>query len=523
MTDFLTNCISAYSCNGKPNLPFEENNGYSFAPFVEVKFTLNNELLTVGNNSRPNHGNGAAIKSMQYGASEGMGVTIEIVDEEGGQFTKSFEAINKGLGNIKENVRNFELDFGWIVVEEISGVSKLVSVSSVHGSPINMLPLKMNITYSEGVIKYTFEAQDMMSRVNETRQECAVGTDDHKIALKDAIRILAGTGQSPKFNVAFLKSDFETEWNFKNSGDTGGKGPLGFWTTCQQNKLEAIRRWIDDYVTENEKGIIFQYMTKKNFEKRIKNSFKKIGNFPIEEAVLVLLEDPSPDKCQPAFDYCQTNIATYIINGGNKSPVIEFNPSVVWTFAPNANEGGAAVPDSGEASKQEPKKECEEEKKTEGAGTTTAHVANPNAYPNSSAVDGVKANAAHQKANAFREFLSPIEAELKIMGDPFYTLPVEFMTKTLSLIVINPYHLKSKDNTGCGDWLSEPVCNPIFSNKNWMIMGVDHQIGEGSYFTTLKLKLPAPNSELGADAPIGNQKGAPIQDIKPELKQCSDI
>jgi hypothetical protein len=530
--DFLVSCQEKYGC-GSIKLPFEKNEGYSYAPFVELKFILNGELLTVGNNSRPGKGNTAVIKSMQYGASEGMGVSIEIIDEEGGNFTKSFESINKGLGDIKDDIKNFELDFGWIVTKDCGSENyEKISVKNSGNGPqtgISILPIRMNVVYEGGMIKYTLEAQDMMSRVWETRLECNIGKDDHKITLKEAIRILAKTGQSPRFHVDFLKSDYLSRWDFKKDGDANkkGEGPLGVWSTNQQNKLDTIRNWIKGYVTEAGKGIVFQYMTKDEY---IFHTGRPDFD---EEAVLILLEDPGPDECKPIIDFCSMggdfHLGTYIVNGGNKSPVSSFNPSVNWTFSPNSCNGGGAAPDSGEGAKPDGKKKCGaggEEIQKDCGGVMVANVPHSSSEGNSSrASDDVEANAAHQKANAFREFFSPIEAELKIIGDPSYVFPTFFMTKTISLIVINPYHLRSTGEQGCPDWLAEPVCNSVFSNKNWMIMGVDHQINPGSYYTTLKLKLPAPGWDLPPDAPLGGQKEAATTEpkTKPEPKQCPDI
>lgn len=533
MSDFLKTCVDKYSYDKNPRLPFDgedsgkqEYDGYTFAPFVELKLTINGELLTVGNNSRPNQENTAAIQSMQYGASDGMGVTIEIVDEQGGNFTKSFEALNKGLGDVTKDIQGFELDFGWIVtkdygenIDKKAAICKKLSLKEINGTGIFLLPLKMNVVYEKGIVKYTIEAKDMMSRVAETRQECNLGQDDHKITLKEAIRTLARTGQSPRFDVEFLKSDYETEWDFNKSGDAEkkGEGPLSSWPTCQQNKLEAIRRWIKDYRTSDDKGIVFQYMTRNDFA-------LQTGRVPKEPAVLVLLEDPSPSKCQKFIDFSQNNIGTYIINGGNKSPVISFNPSVNWNFTSFASNGGSATPGSGDAAKQDGKSKCpgEDEKKIDNAGAMTAGVPAPHSYgEDKAAEETVRSEVVHQKANAFREFLSPIEAELKIIGDPRYVFPAMFMGKGVSLIVINPYHLRSNNQIGCCDWLAEPVCNPIFSNKNWMILGVDHQISSGSYVTTLKLKLPMPNFDLSSDAPIGGQDGAEYIEINVEPKKCA--
>lgn len=345
----------------------------------------------------------------------------------------------------------------------------------------------MNVVYEGGKIKYILEAQDMISRVGEVRQECNIGTDDNKISLKQAIKkLLKEHLPPPMMDVKFIDKD-KKEWNFE-LGDNG-EGPKGVWSSCQQNKLAAIRRWIAPYRTKNKKGILLQWEGKEK------------GENPVEGGTLILLEDPAPDRCQN-FDLCSNNIATYIVNGGNHSPVLSFNPSVNWTFAPSSAAGGSMSPGSANAKKQDGKRDCGPgagDETKDAAGIQTGAVAGSSmdhsVAPDKQASQNVKGNTAHQEANASRELLSPIEAELKIVGDPSYIFPIDFVTKQLSLIVINPYHLRSSYN-GCPEWLAEPVCNPVFSNRGWTIMGVNHQIREGSYVTTLKLQLPVPNVQL---------------------------
>ena len=92
----------------------------------------------------------------------------------------------------------------------------------------------------------------------------------------------------------------------------------------------------------------------------------------------------------------------------------------------------------------------------------------------------------------------------------------------LSLIVINPFHLKTQNlvlrDVGCPEWLAQPACNPVFSNKNWQIQGVNHQIKGGSYITILKLMLAAPNVELSRDSTLGGDPNG----FKPEIKENKD-
>jgi hypothetical protein len=518
-TDFLVNCRDKFSCDNMIRLPFDgqasgdkKYEGYSFAPFVELKLNVSGEILTVGNNSRPNGNNTAVITSLEYGASEGVGVIIEIFDEEGGNFTKSFQALNKSLNNLKEDISRLEIDFGWLVEKKCGGESaRKFSVKTENkGYPINLLPLKMNVVYEGGKIKYTLEANDMQSRISEVRQECNIGTEDAKVSLKEAIKkFMKENLPPPMLNVEFLKKD-GTEWEFKNS-DGGPDGPKSVWGSCQQNKLATLRRWIAPYTTKDDKGIILQW---KGLEDGVE---------PKEGGTIILMEDPSPDNKQKNPDLCGSNIGTYIVNGGKLSPVLSFNPQVNWILSGGGSAGASQAGAS--ASGKKAGSSCSEDKNDKGgtASTMSTGGQDNNRSPDQQSKATAKANAAHEKAAITQEQFPAIKAELKIIGDPKYIFPLLWKDKNLSLIVINPIHLMSRNlflnNAGCPEWLSQPACNPVFSNKNWQIIGVNHQIKGGSYVTILNLMLAAPNVEISRDSHLGGDPNGFNTEIK-ENKDC---
>lgn len=501
-------CQETFQC-GTTMLPVD---GYAFAPFIELILQTQNEIITVGNKSRPpNHS--AVIKSMEYGSSEGMGVSIEIFDEQGGNFTKSMESINKSLGSAAKDIQALRLDFGWIVQNKCTiDAPEKISVKSKTGDYIHLLPINLMVVYEGGKIKYTLEAQDLCSRVADVRMECNIGRDDAKVPLKQAIRTFMKQYQPPPFfDVEFWpaaaagRADYTgPEWVFKES-DGGKEGPKGVWSTNQQNKLATLRRWIAPLTTSNGKGIILQWKG------------KNVTNTN-EGGTIILQEDPT-DKCA-SFDPCKSlnSISsvgvwpkTYIVNGGKYSPVLSFNPQVKWTFSGQGKSGGSQSAASGAGAK--PKgNDCDGKVEVEKAGTSTKttggnQTSHWRSYDQESS-KGLKANAAHESANAFREALSPIEAELKIIGDPSMIFPIDLFAKTVSLIVVNPFHIKGNKRFGDvkNDWLSSPMCNPVFSNKAWRISGVNHQIKEGSYVTILKLNLDAPNQQLPPGSSLGGDQ-----------------
>ena len=97
--------------------------------------------------------------------------------------------------------------------------------------------------------------------------------------------------------------------------------------------------------------------------------------------------------------------------------------------------------------------------------------------------------------------VSPIEAELKIIGNPKFVNPIFLTGRWVSVVVVDPYYFEG-GAAGC-EWISQPDCNPILSNKKWMILGVDHQITAGSYVTTFKLVLYTPNINIPGGTPYG--------------------
>ncbi len=506
--------------------------GHSFAPFV--KLTLNTkdgeEILTVGNRSR-SPDNTAIIKRMQFGTSEGMGCTIEIFDEKGGNFEKAFMALNKSLHESTKDSQRLTLDFGWIIekegticgrmMDEIKSETKDASKNSetvvdesksfevisiknfaaidgkMGGGEICLIPQAVKVAYEQGKIKYTLTCTDAAPLLAQARVECNLGTDKNKVDLKQAIRkLLKEKAPGPLLDVKFLDSKGKEKPGlvFKES-DGGENGPKGVWESGQQDKLSTIRKWISPLRTSNDKGIIMYW----DGTKESRNS----------AGTIILQEDPGPDLCGNGMDNL-TSFGTYIVNGGEKSPVLSFSPSVNWNFAGIAKDGGVQSSVSGKQAKMEGEQKpgCKDTRDKGGRATYPATQGSWMFWraPENQSEEAVKAEAAHQAANARMEGLQAIEAELRIIGDPRFCFPKQMTGSVISLIVINPYHLDtSSRSSDCADWLAKPLANPVFSNKYWMITGIDHQIQEGSFVTTLKINLNAPGISINPDVPIGGE------------------
>jgi hypothetical protein len=125
-----------------------------------------------------------------------------------------------------------------------------------------------------------------------------------------------------------------------------------------------------------------------------------------------------------------------------------------------------------------------------GAGTTTQFAAPQNDInwrsPDQITPKMQKAMAEHETAAHYKELQAPMEAELKIHGDTSFVHQSRWADAVVSIIVINPFQIFSGGSYH--EWLAGPMCNPIFSDKEWMIKGVNHQISDGAYTTTLKVQ-----------------------------------
>jgi hypothetical protein len=466
----------AYSCGNIQQL----QPGAVFAPYIQVGFEGEGTILTVGNKSHPED-NHAIIKSLEYGFSEGCGVKLEIVDEQGSSISFFMERLSKTACGTSFDYRMF-IDFGWII-QDCNGNITYDKVTS-YGRYLYFLPQKVECSFEGEKIKYTIEGTDLQDRIAENRIENNLGAEDNKMNIKQAIEDMFSDNCPPIEDVRFETLD-GFPWSFKNS-DGGPQGPRAVWTSDQQNGLATTRKWIAPLSTRDDKGIVFQW---KPDEPR---------------PTLVLLEDPDPgpnenDPC------CERNVGTFIVNGGNASNVISFTPQFSWALQSNGGSGG----NSGSATSGAGIKQVGREgSQIERVGTQTQFPPNqsdnmwrPN---NQIGIKAQEANANHEAAVRFREVPTSISGELKIMGDPSFAFPLGakgLVGKHVSIIYVNPFHIKNSGDTA--EWVATPPCNETISNKKWMIQSANHQIKEGSYVTTLKLFLHKPNSELEPFMPLG--------------------
>jgi hypothetical protein len=215
---------------------------------------------------------------------------------------------------------------------------------------------------------------------------------------------------------------------------------------------------------------------------------------------VVFLEDPLP-KCFTQDPSCNRSIGTYIVNGGKHSPVLSFDPKIKFNFSAAAR-AGVVVSSRNTDARTQTGQPCPPNaggSKTPGSGSAgmiqTTEDTNLVYGADDAARDVLVAETANERAN---KVYQNIEAELRIQGDPRLDDPFTIRIRTVSIIVVNPFHLLLRKTEACPDWLQGAPCNAILSNKSWFINGVSHEIKEGSYTTTLKLFLPSPGQNVAS-------------------------
>jgi hypothetical protein len=497
------NCLSTYSCNSGLIAPFD---GSVFEPFVILYcgdfYVTGGNYSTIAHNSKNEFSitkNLASISSFSYGAggtTSSFGAEFEIIDVGGTMYRQIIHAINKTVANQKGESRLISFDFGW-VVKKCDGSVELKNAKSFAGSTFHGYVAQVETTFEGNNVKMKLVVSCPSFSAKEVPQNTSEGSQDSPVSLKDAIRGMF-LNKEPSYSVVeFRSKDDDGTGGFKplafKNSDGGPDGPKASWPMNQQSTLAAARSWLNSLATNNEKGVQLLF-DPKNYS-------------------LVVQEDKLKAKC------CEYNIGTYIVNGGNCSPVLEFTPEV-GPFVMGQKQTGAANPGSasGAGSKVGNITPGIEEAGTQ-AQPTIPYQDWSWRIPDDLASGVAEGIAAQYDANVLVERPQTVGGKLKIMGDPRYHSIDHTLGVRISLIVINPFHV---GNTCV--WLTESNCNSILSNKNYMIIGFNHQISGGSYVTILDLALEAPNANIPASEGLGScgDKSNEGNVGKSENKKASD-
>lgn len=483
----LVGCVAEKQCSGGPNVtPY---NYAVLAPFVEVKF--GGGTLTVGNKSSPSNQNMAIITAFSLSMSNGLRAKIDITDQEGGQFYNFF---NNLLKCVKDTNKKVEMDFGWIG-KNCDGSSNKISVVTQTGKSIFGLPQTMKVEKAAGSFHYTVECIDIGAVSTAAKAEENYGDDKfNRLDLKQAIMDLC-QNEPPYIDVRFVRrvpGGGEKDWDFQAINDP----PKSGWKTNNQSKIQIINEWIRPYKTDERKGII-------------------IIDDDTKPNSIVLLEDPLPE-CKNASKCMGKRLGNFIVNGGNCSNVLEFNPSMDWVLAWGAKTSGG---EGGSPMSSQTIKNKGELPNDDGCGDRS-HIGivsgvqmtndTQQNYGEKAIIETEKSQNAHQHANSVFTTCSAVTADLKIMGlvEPGYVHIMEegSIVAFVSIVYINPFYVSNQKDGDCPKWLAQPPCNQVLSSTNWLIKEVTHEITGGHFITKLQVQLIAPaidtdsGSMLGGDA-----------------------
>ena len=388
-----------------------------------------------------------------------------------------------------------------------------------------------------GYDKIIIEGVDMMQTAFLARSKKTYGDGPENggpLSLTKAIEEMLCDGP-PQMCVQFTnKQKMLTQKSYDSTGDSGdlqfhtvsgSKEILARWQTDTRSKLSSIGAWLETTRSDDDKGHIVLW-----------------NNLSIMPCALIT-KDNSPD-CSDKDNGPGKNdihLGTYIVNGGQKSNVLSFsaNLNFIGGFAvamQGGTTGNANVPQ-----KDDEGDPCSKKKK--GAADMGRQVnsgankeALDNAYgsdPQVQAKEMVKSIRANKKAGAIYSNIHPIDGELRIQGNP----DIRFCDNRIrgwswvSIVVLNPFYINGVDDdawhigNGVGQGMLEgSACNQILSNPNWMILGCTHSIKEGSYHTTLHVKLITPGFDIMDNLPVGGTGGQwnISNEVACEAKQCLD-
>ena len=473
--------------------------GSVLSGFVNLILNINGKQITVGNRSSPQSKNSVYIKSFSYGGSDGWGFQIELVDTSGGDFGTFLQLLTTDACSVGDAEKYVLIEFGWLI-QNCAGQIYKYGTSEVGRSPIfdntvtshpygflvGSIVDKISAENANGLWKYSITLRDVSATASQTRLAFPIGRDDAKVPFKNAANQAIRPDRNCRQRTLKLReprvlfyrrnaNDTISQFGFKQS-DGGKEGPGSVWNPDRTDPLTAIRQWTNSLTTDRDKGMFF------------------MSTPHLIEPNIILMES-NQDECVLNGSTCQAMEGTkifkvYIINGGDCTPVISFDPKI--EFVAN-NPLGAGI-SGGMSNRPIKTRSCAtditgRQLKSINMGVQTqvqVPVNNLNFRAPDFAGDkesiAIGANAAATKAI---ETTANLEVDLVIQGDPTYN-GMNFIGKFISIIYLNPPAPKSNGFT-C-DWLAVPTVNATFSRTNYTIKNISHQIAEdGKYTTTLKL------------------------------------
>ncbi len=499
--------ITTAACAFNQNFISCPPEGVVLAPFVTVTIIASGVTITVGNESSPANKNTAIIKDFEFGHSNGIECRFHIYDEQGSSFSRFVEHLLKDFKCLlPQNGYKAKLRFGWIATY-CDGGTRVLSSPDYY-----LILTKLNCVYGEGKFIYEVEAKDITATSFQAKHSVVYGGDAFKdaITVKEAITKMFQDPKHPpvvssvKFLRAGKRTTFECNNKFVTPKDIEFKDAefKGKFPGNNLSKIDLAMKWLADFLSEDGKA------------------FVPVFNPEVEGGELIFWETLKPG-CKQSHNWSDYSVGTYLVNGGPKSNVLQFTPKLQWHFTPLTNASGQIGVNPKEGDKNNAIN-CA----TLNTNIVQVSEIGVEAYvPTNERIierdaSGDKKEAAkarQQQLLAMQPFrlnaTMPIEADLVIVGDPFISRPsLCIVQRNVHIIFMNPYHCFGGQTFGsgealCGQWyvLGPLGCNPIYSNKAWIIKNVVHRISGGKFTTTFSLWLPAPGVDIDVGSPLGGE------------------
>ena len=475
MVNCLAGCIKDYMSGTIFSSIPDGLESENFSPIIKADIINSGIGITVGNKSYPYRKNNAIIKSIRFGFVDGMEGSIEIIDQEGDAFSLFMDYLLKcpKESEMKRSIISFQL--GWTYTKCNNPFAK----NNIVYSPIIESRIqKASSSISNGVIRFNIDFATEDKILQNFRENKIFGeeTGGKKMKLNDAINQLAAI--EPALIVRYARYNESGELIYLPEGHKWSPvtDPKTSWQADNLDRYSVIQKWIEPFTVNNgngEKGVLLIHSLRRPNE-------------------IIILEDPANANDDQEIE--KRTLGTFIVNGGNCSGVLEFNPNVDFTAPmPSEGRGGSTDP----TSSRNEIKEKENKNNLDNMGSQQTIVVSQQAVSilgKEASKTTNKSQNKHSKANEAIDInFRPISgAELKIVGTTdkrFYTSLMK--GKYLAIVVISPFYIQERNND-CGDFLKNSSCHPVFSSKEWTITGVEHSVQEGSFVTTLKVDLLNP-------------------------------
>lgn len=508
----LVQCANKFSCDN----PEKPEPGDVYAPWVKLQIQNGNNKITVGNESFPTE-HTAVIKSFEFGATDAFACSITIYDQRGGGFAEFMSQLIDTLDPSEVIKDRMLVSFGWVRILCDGSVQKTGTRCNGEFAEFIMHGMEIDVNFTDGGFIYTITGRDLGTYMIEAAKfEGNIGSDgmdeggrDNRAPLTQAIRTLLVQNtetNSPPYvkEVKFLKDNGPNNepdkilWNHRD-GQTSYEGPKEVWRGNQRDKLNTIKGWTENYtavVGADKHGPI---------EKTVKPIYNPC-NQDVDEIVYWADKTPAPNE----FPFTFRTVGCYYVNGGKESRVLEFNPKIKTNFGLLRMAGGnmphgRAMDEDVSKTKPHPNTNTvvREDKNWKSAGAETSITPSPglgDRNKKNATAEAGKGEAIQARGLSLNYL--PLQADLVITGDPKY-MPLTHLARNITIIFINPFHIIPNSTSNCGEWLAEPSCNNVLTNRGWFIQSINHKIQEGNFTTTLNLFLPTPEAYLDKGIPHG--------------------